>query len=594
MPTPPLVFGVGAIGSSQGRLVSAAAAAVCALAAAPLRNRLQRGVNRFLYGARDEPASAVAELGHRLEATLGPDAVLPTLVDAVSRALRLPYAAVELATPTGFAPGAHVGTPRGTPLEIPLVAQGETVGRLMLSPRRAGEELSPADRRVLELLARQAGPAVQAVRLHADLQRSREQLITAREEERRRLRRDLHDGLGPSLAAIAMQLSVADSLEGEELRKLHETLEAQASQALADIRRLVYELRPPALDELGLVSALREQGRRFGSLSVTIDADERFDDLPAALEVAIYRIASEAITNAARHGDAKSCEVRLSVDDALDLDVRDDGKGLPLNAARGRRPDVDARARNRARRHLYDRQRGRRRHARACPAARPRGGPVDPVRTLIADDHPVFRGGLRTLLAADEMVEIVGEATNGTEAVALAEELQPDVVVMDLQMPELNGIEATRQIVARSPHVGVLVLTMFEDDDSVFAAMRAGARGYLLKGAGPGEITRAIRAVGSGEAIFGPDVARRVMDYFTTPRPELAAMAFPELTDREREVLELIAQGRNNQWIARHFVLSPKTIRNHVSNIFTKLQVADRAEAIVRAREAGLGQAGTR
>ena len=161
-------------------------------------------------------------------------------------------------------------------------------------------------------------------------------------------------------------------------------------------------------------------------------------------------------------------------------------------------------------------------------------------------------------------------------------------------MPELNGIEATRQIVARSPHVGVLVLTMFEDDDSVFAAMRAGARGYLLKGAGPGEIARAIRAVGSGEAIFGPDVARRVMDYFTTPRPELAAMAFPELTDREREVLELIAQGRNNQWIARHFVLSPKTVRNHVSNIFTKLQVADRAEAIVRAREAGLGQAGTR
>jgi DNA-binding NarL/FixJ family response regulator len=219
---------------------------------------------------------------------------------------------------------------------------------------------------------------------------------------------------------------------------------------------------------------------------------------------------------------------------------------------------------------------------------------VDPVRTLIADDHPIFRGGLRTLLAADELVEVVGEAVNGTEAVAMAEELQPDVVVMDIQMPELNGIEATRQIVSRSPHVGVLVLTMFEDDDSVFAAMRAGARGYLLKGAGAGDIARAIRAVGSGEAIFGPDVARRVMEYFTTPRPELSVMAFPELTDREREVLELIAQGRNNAWIARHFVLSPKTIRNHVSNIFTKLQVADRAEAIVRAREAGLGQAGTR
>jgi DNA-binding NarL/FixJ family response regulator len=219
---------------------------------------------------------------------------------------------------------------------------------------------------------------------------------------------------------------------------------------------------------------------------------------------------------------------------------------------------------------------------------------VDPVRTLIADDHPVFRSGLRTLLAAEELVEVVGEAVDGREAIELADSLQPDVVVMDIQMPGVNGIEATRQIGARSPHIGILVLTMFEDDDSVFAAMRAGARGYMLKGAGPGEIARAIQAVGSGEAIFGPGVARKVMEYFTAPRPELSALAFPGLTEREREVLELIAQGRNNAWIARHFVLSPKTVRNHVSNIFTKLQVVDRAEAIVRAREAGLGQAADR
>jgi DNA-binding NarL/FixJ family response regulator len=219
---------------------------------------------------------------------------------------------------------------------------------------------------------------------------------------------------------------------------------------------------------------------------------------------------------------------------------------------------------------------------------------VDPVRTLIADDHPIFRGGLRTLLAADDLVEVVGEATNGSEAVAMAEELQPDVVVMDIQMPELNGIEATRQIVSRSPHIGVLVLTMFEDDDSVFAAMRAGARGYLLKGAGANDIARAIRAVGSGEAIFGPDIAKRVIEYFTVPRPSHAAQAFPELTAREREVLELVAQGHNNAWMARHFTLSQKTIRNHVSNIFTKLQVADRAQAIVRAREAGMGQQSTK
>jgi DNA-binding NarL/FixJ family response regulator len=209
------------------------------------------------------------------------------------------------------------------------------------------------------------------------------------------------------------------------------------------------------------------------------------------------------------------------------------------------------------------------------------------LRILLADDHPVFRDGLRALLAAAPDVEVVAEAATGVEAVASTLELQPDVIVMDLHMPTLNGIEATRQIVTTSPHIAVLVLTMLEDDESVFAAMRAGARGYLLKGSGQDEILRGIRAVASGDAIFGPAIAERVLDYFSAPRPP---EPFPELTTRERELLELIAQGQNNQEIARRFVLSPKTVRNHVSNIFTKLQVADRAQAIVRAREAGLGR----
>ena len=215
---------------------------------------------------------------------------------------------------------------------------------------------------------------------------------------------------------------------------------------------------------------------------------------------------------------------------------------------------------------------------------------MERIRVLIADDHPVFRGGLRTLLSALGESEVVGEASTGTEAVTAAEALQPDVVVMDLHMPELNGIEATRQIVAQSPHIGVLVLTMFEDDDSVFAAMRAGAKGYLLKGADQDDIVRAIAAVGSGEAIFGPDIAKRVIEYVTVPRATHAAQAFPELTEREREVLGLIADGRSNAAIASNLSLSPKTVRNHVSSIFTKLHVADRAQAIVRAREAGLGR----
>lgn len=214
---------------------------------------------------------------------------------------------------------------------------------------------------------------------------------------------------------------------------------------------------------------------------------------------------------------------------------------------------------------------------------------VEPLRVLIAEDHPMFRDGLRALLSSIAATEVVGEAANGLEAVEQALALQPDVVVMDLDLPGLDGVSATRQIVATSPHVGVLVLTMFDDDESVFAAMRAGARGYLLKGDDQEEIRRAILAVGDGDAIFGPPIAKRLMDYFSAPRPEVPVDVFPGLTDRERQVLQLVAQGHANQVIASRLGISAKTVRNHVSNIFNKLQVTDRAQAIVRAREAGLG-----
>jgi DNA-binding NarL/FixJ family response regulator len=213
---------------------------------------------------------------------------------------------------------------------------------------------------------------------------------------------------------------------------------------------------------------------------------------------------------------------------------------------------------------------------------------MEPVRILIADDHPVFRFGLRALLSAESDFAVVGEATTGEEALALAEALQPDLILMDVNMPGLNGIEATRRILEISPGIGVLIVTMFDDDASVFAAMRAGARGYLLKGAAGEETIRAIRSVSEGEAIFSPAVARRLIQYFSSP-PASHAPVFPELTEREREVLHLIAQGYTNAAIAEKLTLSPKTVRNHVSNIFGKLQVAGRAEAIIRARDAGLG-----
>lgn len=215
---------------------------------------------------------------------------------------------------------------------------------------------------------------------------------------------------------------------------------------------------------------------------------------------------------------------------------------------------------------------------------------MERTRILLADDHAIFRYGLRAMLSSLPEYEVVGEATTGEEAVALTAELRPDVILMDVQMPGKGGIEATRRILETSPGVGVIVVTMFEDDDSVFAAMRAGARGYVLKGADKEEVFTVVRAVARGEAHFGPEVAKRLMSFFSAPRPAATSEAFPELTAREREVLNLIAGGRSNAEITRQLFLSPKTVRNHISNIFTKLRVADRAQAIVRAREAGLGQ----
>jgi len=210
------------------------------------------------------------------------------------------------------------------------------------------------------------------------------------------------------------------------------------------------------------------------------------------------------------------------------------------------------------------------------------------VRVLIADDHPVFRFGLRTLLKADPTLEIVGEAMNGKEAIAQTSELSPDVILMDLNMPGMNGIEAIRRILTDHPEVHILVLTMFDDDDSVFAAMRAGARGYLLKGAEGGETFQAIHVVSTGEAIFSPAIAQRLMQYFGAARKAGPTQPFPDLTEREREVLALIAQGSTNQAIAEKLVISPKTVRNHISAIFSKLQVTSRLEAITRAKDAGM------
>jgi DNA-binding NarL/FixJ family response regulator len=214
---------------------------------------------------------------------------------------------------------------------------------------------------------------------------------------------------------------------------------------------------------------------------------------------------------------------------------------------------------------------------------------AEPLQILVADDSEAFRAGLSALVASVDGMTVVGEATDGDEAIAAAIALQPDIVLMDINMPGRNGIDATRALVSGAPHIAVLVLTMHEDDESVFAAVQAGARGYLVKGARQAELLRALGTVADGGAVFGPAIARRMVDFFAAAAQAAVATPFPELTGREREILDLVARGRANAQIAEQLVLSTKTVRNHVSNIFTKIQVVDRAQAIVKAREAGIG-----
>jgi signal transduction histidine kinase len=343
----------------QGNLaISALATGLVALLFQPLRGRLQRGVNRLMYGERDDPYAVLSRLGERLEATLAPEAVLPTIVETVREVFRLPYVAIymkqdqsafkivaESASPTLRSEGRAWRAPglESEGLCASLIYQGETVGYIVLAPRAPGESFSPADRRLLDDLAREAGVAVHAVRLTMDLQHSRERLVTAREEERRRLRRDLHDGLGPTLASLAQRLDTAGILvprDPDAAVALLGDLKVQVKATITDIRRLVYALRPPALDELGLVSAIGEHAAYYNesnSLRISLEAPERLPPLPAAVEVAAYRIVLEALTNVARHAHAQTCRIRLDITEApaLCLEITDDGGGLPTGYRAG-------------------------------------------------------------------------------------------------------------------------------------------------------------------------------------------------------------------------------------------------------------------
>jgi signal transduction histidine kinase len=331
-----VVGSLGALLRSGGNLgISLIATGLVAVLFQPLRGWLQRGVNRLMYGQRDEPYAVVARLGRRLESTLAPEAVLLAIVETVAQALKLPYAAITLKQGDAFQTAAVYGAPVEGTLALPLTYQAEPVGQLVLGPRQRGDAFAPADRRLLEDLARQVGIAAHAVRLTGDLQRSRERIVTSREEERRRLRRDLHDGLGPTLAALALKATTVSELIPRNplaATELSNELYADIRATVGEIRRLVYELRPPRLDELGLLGAIREAARqqsRPDGLQITVEAPERLPALPAAVEVAAYRIAQEALTNVVRHAHASTCTVRLMLAGALQVEITDDGVGIP-------------------------------------------------------------------------------------------------------------------------------------------------------------------------------------------------------------------------------------------------------------------------
>jgi signal transduction histidine kinase len=311
----------------------------------PIRDALQRAVNRLMYGDRDDPVRALVRLGARLEASLDPIELPAVIVRTVAESLRLPWVGLRLGT--ADAGGRLIGyglEPAGPPISLPLTSGIEIVGELLVAPRSRDEPLTRADRAVLSALARQIGTAVHALRLTLDLVESRERLVAAREEERRRIRRDLHDGLGPTLAAIGLRAELTADLAGRDpaaAAAVLDELRSDVGAALADIRRLVDGLRPPALDELGLVGALRQQAGRLGpEPSVEVAASDALPDLPAAVEVAAFRIATEAMTNAARHSGARRCNVRLTAANGADgrslvVAVEDDGRGLPRRVLPG-------------------------------------------------------------------------------------------------------------------------------------------------------------------------------------------------------------------------------------------------------------------
>ena len=426
-------------------------------------------------------------------------------------------------------------------------------------------------------------------------ERSREEEARRRvAEERLRIARDVHDVVGHSLATIALQAGVAEHLLDDREPKAREsmaTIRRLSKEALAEVSAMLGVLRADdgaeraPTPDLAQVNGLVEDMRAAG-LNIDLELDEQ--PVPEVVGGAAYRIVQESLTNVVRHaGPDAAARVRVAATDgAVEIEVSDNGQGARARHARGQRPDRHARARRRARRQLQRRQRAGRR----LPGPGAAAGAM--TRVVLVDDQALVRGGLRALLEAQDDLEVVGEAADGEAAVATVTDTKPDVVLMDIRMPKMDGLEATRRIAADPAlaDVKVLVLTTFEIDEYVFEALRVGASGFLLKDEEPVELLRAVRVVADGDSLLSPSVTRRVVEAFASgPKPNAPALAgLDELTEREREIVALVGTGLSNQEIAEHLVISPATARTHVSRAMLKLGARDRAQLVVFAYEAGL------
>ena len=508
-------------------------------------------------------------------------------------------------------------------LKYPISYRGETIGQLAIILDANSQPISPQEDQLLSDIAHRTGTAAHVVRITRDLQHARERLVLAREEERRKLRRNLHDAVGPTLTAIMLQMGALRDRVSQDpaAEAIVSDLREQIRGVVTQIRHVIYDLRPPALEELGLLTTIREQAQQFSvsDLKVTVYAPDYLPLLPAAVEVATYRIVLEALNNVAKHSHATQCDIRLRIADNLLVDITDNGIGMPdrlqagvgIISIRERVSELGGSCTFKkipsggthvsVRLPMFQAIEPALTISAAPPALRQtmqsmtaiatdEHGMREPIKVMLVDDHRFFREGVRNVLKTVEDIQVVGEAATGMDAIELARTSQPNVILMDIQMPGLNGIETTLRILRVVPFAGIVIMTMLEDTDMLLSALRAGARGYILKDADEQELLRSIRAVASGEAFFGPEVARRLLQYVASLEPASAKTAFPDLTEREREILALMAQERSNEDVATILGTSIKTVRNQVSSILSKMQVSDREEAIARAKAAGMRQ----